>query len=42
MILMEPNSLYDRPDMYNSMAPQDAILERFYIETARERGAAGF
>lgn len=35
---MEQNSLYDRPDLYNLMAPQDEILERFYIETARERG----
>lgn len=38
MAHMEQNSLYDRPDLYNLMAPQDEILERFYIETARERG----
>lgn len=36
--LMEQNSLYDRPDLYDLMAPRDAILERFYIEKARECG----
>ncbi|MCP3409513.1 bifunctional 2-polyprenyl-6-hydroxyphenol methylase/3-demethylubiquinol 3-O-methyltransferase UbiG [Bradyrhizobium sp. CCGB01] len=35
---MEKNSLYDRPDLYDLMAPRDPILERFYVETARERG----
>lgn len=35
---MEQNSLYDRPDLYDLMAPRDPILERFYVETARERG----
>ncbi|WP_314961172.1 class I SAM-dependent methyltransferase [Bradyrhizobium cosmicum] len=35
---MEKNSLYDRPDLYDLMAPRDPVLERFYIETARERG----
>ncbi|MCA6120553.1 class I SAM-dependent methyltransferase [Bradyrhizobium sp. WSM 1704] len=35
---MGPNSLYDRPDLYDLMAPRDPVLERFYVETARERG----
>jgi SAM-dependent methyltransferase len=35
---MEQNSLYDRPDLYDLMAPRDPILERFYVETACERG----
>ncbi|UFS92888.1 methyltransferase domain-containing protein [Bradyrhizobium daqingense] len=35
---MEPNSLYDRPDLYDLMAPPNAMLERFYVEIARERG----
>ena len=35
---MEENSLYDRPDLYDLMAPPDPVLERFYVETARERG----
>jgi cyclopropane fatty-acyl-phospholipid synthase-like methyltransferase len=36
--LMEQQSLYDRPDLYGLIAPQDLTLERFYVETARERG----
>ncbi|TFV77976.1 class I SAM-dependent methyltransferase [Bradyrhizobium frederickii] len=35
---MEQSSLYDRPDLYDLMAPRDPILERFYVETACERG----
>lgn len=35
---MEQNSLYNRPDLYDLMAPRDAVLERFYVETACERG----
>lgn len=35
---MEQNSLYDRPDLYDLVAPRDPILERFYVETASERG----
>ncbi len=35
---MEQQSLYDRPDLYDLVAPQDLTLERFYVETARERG----
>lgn len=35
---MEQNSLYDRPDLYDLMAPPDRVLERFYVEIARERG----
>ncbi|MEK9283449.1 MULTISPECIES: class I SAM-dependent methyltransferase [unclassified Bradyrhizobium] len=35
---MEQNSLYDRPDLYDLVAPRDLTLERFYVETARERG----
>lgn len=35
---MEQNSLYDRPDLYDLMAPPDPIFERFYVETACERG----
>ncbi|MBH5368130.1 class I SAM-dependent methyltransferase [Bradyrhizobium glycinis] len=35
---MEQNSLYDRPDLYDLMAPPDPILERFYVDIARERG----
>jgi SAM-dependent methyltransferase len=36
--LVEQNSLYDRPDLYDLMAPRAPILERFYVEIARERG----
>ena len=36
---MEQSSLYDRPDLYDLLAPPDPILERFYIVMARERGA---
>lgn len=36
--LMEKNSLYDRPDLYDLMAPRDPMLEQFYVEIARERG----
>jgi len=35
---MEQNSLYNRPDLYDLMAPPDPILERFYVEIARQRG----
>ena len=35
---MEQSSLYERPDLYDLMAPRDAILERFYVEIAREGG----
>jgi SAM-dependent methyltransferase len=35
---MEQNSLYDRPDLYDLMAPRDEALERFYVDIARERG----
>lgn len=35
---MEQSSLYDRPDLYDLMAPPDPGLERFYVEAARERG----
>jgi cyclopropane fatty-acyl-phospholipid synthase-like methyltransferase len=35
---MAQNTLYDRPDLYDLIAPRDAILERFYVELARERG----
>lgn len=36
---MEQSSLYDRPDLYDLIAPPDPILERFYVEMAHERGA---
>jgi cyclopropane fatty-acyl-phospholipid synthase-like methyltransferase len=36
---MEQCSLYDRPDLYDLIATPDPILERFYVEMARERGA---
>ncbi|MCK1733772.1 class I SAM-dependent methyltransferase [Bradyrhizobium sp. 138] len=36
--LMEQDSLYDRPDLYDLLAPPDVMLERFYVEIARERG----
>jgi SAM-dependent methyltransferase len=35
---MEHISLYDRPDLYDLMAPHDPALERFYVGTACERG----
>jgi ubiquinone/menaquinone biosynthesis C-methylase UbiE len=35
---MEQNSLYDRPDLYDLIAPSYPAMERFYVETARERG----
>ncbi|UPJ49079.1 class I SAM-dependent methyltransferase [Bradyrhizobium sp. 200] len=35
---MEQNSLYDRPDLYDLLAPSDPAVERFYVETACERG----
>lgn len=35
---MGQNSLYDRPDLYDLMAPRDLALERFYVAFARERG----
>lgn len=35
---MEQNSLYDRPDLYDLMAPRDPVIEGFYVGTARERG----
>jgi SAM-dependent methyltransferase len=35
---MEQNTLCDRPDLYDLMAPSDPLLERFYVETACERG----
>lgn len=35
---MEQNSPYDRPDLYDLMAPPDPVLERFYVEMACERG----
>lgn len=35
---MEQNSLYDRPDLYDLLAPSDPVVERFYVETAHERG----
>ena len=35
---MEQNALYDRPDLYDLMAPRDPVLERFYVEAACERG----
>jgi SAM-dependent methyltransferase len=36
---MEQSSLYDRPDLYDLIAPPDPNLERFYVEMARDRGA---
>jgi SAM-dependent methyltransferase len=33
---MEQNSLYDRPDLYDLLAPNDPTLERFYVAMARE------
>jgi SAM-dependent methyltransferase len=36
---MEQSVLYDRPDLYDLIAPPDPILERFYVDLARERGA---
>ena len=36
--LMEQNSLYDRPDLYDLIAPSDPALECFYVATAGERG----
>jgi SAM-dependent methyltransferase len=38
IVLMEQHGLYDRPDLYDLIAPKDLTLERFYVETARERG----
>jgi len=38
IVSMVQNSLYDRPDLYDLMAPPDPILERFYVDIARERG----
>lgn len=38
IVLSEQHGLYDRPDLYNLIAPKDMTLERFYVETARERG----
>jgi SAM-dependent methyltransferase len=35
---MDENSLYDRPDLYDLMAPRAPTLERFYVEIASERG----
>ena len=35
---MEQNSLYDRPDLYDLIAPSDPALECFYVATAGERG----
>jgi ubiquinone/menaquinone biosynthesis C-methylase UbiE len=35
---MEQNSLYDRPDLYDLLGPSDPAVERFYVETAHERG----
>jgi len=35
---MEQNSLYNRPDLYDLMAPRDQALERFYVEMACEQG----
>ncbi|WP_445216258.1 class I SAM-dependent methyltransferase [Bradyrhizobium sp. Pa8] len=37
---MEMNSLYDRPDLYDLMAPRDPVLEGFYVAAARERGGS--
>jgi 2-polyprenyl-3-methyl-5-hydroxy-6-metoxy-1,4-benzoquinol methylase len=36
---MKHDTLYDRPDLYDLIAPRDPILERFYVGMARERGA---
>ena len=35
---MQQNSLYDRPGLYDLMAPRDPTLERFYVGMASERG----
>lgn len=35
---MAQTDLYDRPDLYDLMASRDPVLERFYVEMARERG----
>ncbi|MEW6437217.1 MAG: class I SAM-dependent methyltransferase [Pseudomonadota bacterium] len=37
---MEQNTLYERPDLYDLMAPRDQMLERFYVEMACERGGS--
>jgi len=37
VIHMEQNTLYDRPDLYDLLAPPDPILERFYVEMAHGR-----
>ena len=37
---VEENSLYERPDLYDLVAPRDPTLERFYVEMARERGGS--
>jgi SAM-dependent methyltransferase len=39
---MEQNSLYDRPDLYDLMAPRAPVLERFYVEMACERDGRVF
>jgi SAM-dependent methyltransferase len=39
---MEQNSLYNRPDLYDLMAPRDQALERFYVEMACEQGGRVF
>ncbi len=31
---MTPASLYDRPDLYDLVSPEDPAMERFYVETA--------
>jgi 2-polyprenyl-3-methyl-5-hydroxy-6-metoxy-1,4-benzoquinol methylase len=37
---VKENSLYEHPDLYDLMAPRDHALERFYLETASERGGS--
>lgn len=38
IVLMEQSSLYDRPDLYDLIAPGGPTLEHFYVGMARERG----
>jgi len=38
IVRMEQSNLYDRPDLYDLMAPPDVSLERFYVGIAQETG----
>ena len=35
---MQADSIYDRPDLYDLLAPSDSAIEQFYADMARGQG----